>query len=1082
MIKVNLLEYKKRKCWSAIKHNYFISDTIENQIWERENVPLKTIVLSLQNAIEVIKKNPGDCKAHRNTFFKFDIDYVPLKEFVGLDKWSGVIYIDLDLDKDPKIIKLNNEQRKALYGQLDFALQELLPHNYCYMEHSSSGIGIHALFYFDCIKNKENYNLYAEYVYSIFRYKIDAYIENFSHIFIDPVCLKSSGKSKIFDDVYKRPYQKFYMTTIDYIYHNVDGDISSIEFKLEENEDIEDELNESGDNSTSHVDVKFITSQKKYTLDHNDRLYVLTALKRYVGDKPTAYKLWYDFCQQISLYKSYKTKDFINMFEKLWDKIDETTGHINILRKYGFVIDDKKTHIDLGEGYLGDKRELILSLIQKGINFVQAPTGGGKTRFWTDYNLDLIKDVLNLNKPILIVEPLNSIINTKYDDTVITITGSKRFPRTLLGYGMYVTNYNKLLKKGVGDTWEIRDDIDEFLSQFGLIVLDESHILIKDSFRCNVLIPFINSIKKAAEHSKIILQTATPMNEDQLFFINNYIICHKQNNITTKWIYRRCIDDKFEISQITCLVNYYVHNGRKVYVYWNNASLNQLHAFKATYTDPDKVAVYHKRNTGEESMSRITNYHRLKYEGNEDNYEYDVLLSSVYFGVGNDLDDETDAAVIIIGNNTWQEDIQAVGRWRNSKDVEVCQIILPNEYEFIENTAQEEFNINSIRKEQKDKLNRMWHDKLSKDKSIIINHKTYQITKAEDIDILSIMSTADVYYSQFKVKTEALSNEYYGYRIKDDYTKPLECNYDFTNANKEYWKEVKNERNINKKNIMDGNIDYDVINKDTKLIKFKSLWDQLKRYEIDKLLGPKYISASTHYNMLKCWVDYYRALLSRNIDYPEIYSLLWYRKRYNKETKDDIIDINGFEVTEDEYNMFLSYIIYIHNKNKGCKDYDIKANYIMPFKYNCKLFVDMPDELIDKLYSTYAESELDISASKEFFSDYEWKDEAFESTVIHNMKDILNQTEHMNKELSKIQFIFKMFFNNCKIGSYIGSKIGGKKSSPKKKLTIIEEFPEKYKLKIGQEFDSATDLAIYANVSNKTVSQWISKSWVSKSK
>ena len=51
--------------------------------------------------------------------------------------------------------------------------------------------------------------------------KIDAYIENFSHIFIDPVCLKSSGKSKIFDDVYKRPYQKFYMTTIDYIYHNL---------------------------------------------------------------------------------------------------------------------------------------------------------------------------------------------------------------------------------------------------------------------------------------------------------------------------------------------------------------------------------------------------------------------------------------------------------------------------------------------------------------------------------------------------------------------------------------------------------------------------------------------------------------------------------------------------------------------------------------------------------------------------------------------------------------------------------------------------------------------------------------------
>ena len=198
---------------------------------------------------------------------------------------------------------------------------------------------------------------------------------------------------------------------------------------------------------------------------------------------------------------------------------------------------------------------------------------------------------------------------------------------------------------------------------------------------------------------------------------------------------------------------------------------------------------------------------------------------------------------------------------------------------------------------------------------------------------------------------------------------------------------------------------------------------------------------------------------------------------YDKDTKDKILDINGLEVTEDEFNMFLSYIIYVHNKNKDSKDYDIKANYIMPFKYNCKLFVDMHDELIDKLYSTYAESEIDISATKEFFSDYEWKDEEFENTVIHNMKDILNQTEHMNKELSKIQFIFKMFFNNCKIGG----NISGKKSSPKKKVTIIKEFPEKYKLKVGQEFDSASDLASYANVSNKTVSQWISKQWVSKS-
>lgn len=1083
MIKVNLLEYKPRWCWSSKSQKLYWSEDIQNQIWENNNILLKTKVLSLKDAIEIVRKNPGDSKSHRNAFFKFDTDVVPLKELVGLDKWTGIIYVDLDLDKDPKVKKFSAAQHMQLYKELDYALQNIAPYNYCYMEHSSSKVGIHVIFYFDCPKTLDNFKLYSEYVYHIFRYKIDDYINNFSHIFTYKPCLKSNGESKIFDGIYNRPYQKFFMTAIDCIYYEVNGDCSSIDFQIEEKEEDKKKEREEKKYDFNNIDVKFNSSKKKYTLDHNDRFYVLTALKRFVGDKDTAYKMWADFCKQITLYKSYKTTDFIKMFDNLWDKLDESTAHLDILKKYGFKVNKKKNYIDLKDGYLGDKKELILSLLEIGINYLQAPTGGGKTRFWTDYNKELIKDILNINKPILIVEPLNSIINTKYDDDVITVTGSRRFPKTMFGYGMYITNYNKLLKKSSGDTWEMREDIDEFLSQFGLIVLDESHILIKDSFRCNVLIPFIRSINKAAKRSKIVLQTATPMNENLLFNIDNYIICSKKREIDTKWIFRRCVEDKFDISQITCLVNYYVYNKRKVYVYWNNASLSQLNAFRATYTDPNKVAVFHKRNTGEESMSRIAKYHRLKYEGIEDKYEYDVLLSSVYFGVGNDLDDEVDAAVIIIGNNTWQEDIQAAGRWRNPKTVEICQIILPNEYEFIKNTAENENKIFKIKNNEEAKLVKIWNDKMNKDKSIIINHKAYMITKPADIDILSVMASSDIYYSQFITKVNALSDDYYGYRIKDDYTKPLECNLDFTNANKEYWEDVKKERNTNKKNIMNGNIDYDIINKDTKLIKFKSLWDKMKRLEIDKLVGPKYVSASTHYNELLCWYQYYTALKNRDIDYPELYSLLWYRKRYNKETKDNIIDINGFEVTEDEYNMFLAYIIFIHYKNKEDKDFNIRANYIYisTFRYTCKLFANMHDLLIKQFYETYAESEIDISATKEFFSDYNWDDDKFEDTVIHNINDILAQTKHMNKQIEDIKYIFRLFFNKGKLAGKIGGKIGGKISSPKKKVTIVKEFPEKYNLKVGQEFDSATDLAEYANVSNKTVSQWISKKLVRKS-
>lgn len=1064
MIKFYYQRYEQRKFWSHKRQTYYQSFDISDQVWDSPGHPCKGELLDMHSIIRKLPKTSN--KSERSAIMRFYVDEFPLKEYIGFDKWNGIIFIDLDLNKSKKFNeKINTKEKiKHFYDVLSELLYNLSPCNFYMIEHSSSGIGLHILFYFDVEKTEDNFFKCAEWCRDLLMNKIISEDYDIINDFCEMI-----SEDKVFDIIYKRPYQKCFITGIDaYI-----NDFATGEFDISKVTLPQHKSKENAEPATYEITSFNINKDKKWLTDHNERFYLYTALKKATKSEEELNIYWRQLCQHFELYKDYTVKKFYNEFD--YSSIKADTGHISLLRKYGIKIDTSKNHIDLGDGYLGDKRDIILNLLQNGINFCQAPTGSGKTKIWIDYNIDLLGDILNLRKPILVVEPLNSIIETKYDDKVITIIGSKQFPKTITSYAMYVTNFNKLLKKGYGDTWTIRQDIDEFLSQFDLIILDESHILIKDSFRCKVLIPFIRSINKATNHTKIIFQTATPMHEEMLFDIRNYIICHKENNIKTKWIFRRCQDDRFDISQITCLVNYYVSNGRKVYVYWNNASLSQLNAFKATYINPSKIAIFHKRNTGEESMERIATYHRLKTE----DYEYDVLLSSVYFGVGNDLDDEVNAAVIIIGNNTWQEDIQAVGRWRNSKDVEVCQIILPNEYEFVKNTSQEEININVIKKDKIDYLTKIWNDKTHKDKSVIINHKAYMIEHYEDIEHLSTMMSADIYDSQFIVKINKLSNSYYNYMVKEDFTKVLECNADFTNSNKLYWKSIKDERNLNKKNIMNGTIDYDVINKDTKLIKFKSLWDQLKRYEIDKLLGPKYISATTHYHLLKCWVDYYKALLARSIDYPEIYSLLWYRNHYDKETKNEEIDINGFKVTEDEYNMFLAYIMYVHNKNKGCKDYDIKANYIMPFKYNCKLFVDMPDVLIDKMYSTYDKSEIDISASKEFFSDYEWKDEEFENAIIHNMHDILKQTEHMNKEVSKIQFIFKMFFNNCKIGGHIG----GKKSSPKKKVIITEEFKkaEKYRLKTGQEFESATDLAIYANVSNKTVTQWISKKWVIKS-
>ena len=216
-----------------------------------------------------------------------------------------------------------------------------------------------------------------------------------------------------------------------------------------------------------------------------------------------------------------------------------------ILEKYGFVLDKNKFYIHLKssdegqEEWLGDKIPEILSKCKTGINLLIAPTGVGKTRAWIDYNKAKLEDVINFNadhKSILIVEPLNSIIDTKYDkDEVFVVNKSKQFAINDNLYKMYVTNFNKFLNNG-----EVRQDLIDFFGNFEFIVIDESHIIIKDGYRSDVLIPFVDAINKISEYTKVILQTATPMEEDKIFDIATTITVDKKLDKKIKYIYRYC--------------------------------------------------------------------------------------------------------------------------------------------------------------------------------------------------------------------------------------------------------------------------------------------------------------------------------------------------------------------------------------------------------------------------------------------------------------------------------------------------------------------------------------------------------------
>ena len=147
------------------------------------------------------------------------------------------------------------------------------------------------------------------------------------------------------------------------------------------------------------------------------------------------------------------------------------------------------------------------------------------------------------------------------------------------------------------------------------------------------------------------------------------------------------------------------NEGRKVYVYWGIGSIDKMEHYEECerLMNRYKVAIFHKKNIGSADMEYINNEHKIG--------KYDVLISSCYFGVGCDLNDEDKTAVIIVGNNPYQEDEQAIGRFRNSKDIKV-NILLDNLYVEKIDVGEQLINENEI-------SNRVNKSLSQRDKSIV---------------------------------------------------------------------------------------------------------------------------------------------------------------------------------------------------------------------------------------------------------------------------------------------------------------------------------------------------------------------------
>lgn len=1016
----SILPYKAGYYWSKTLHKIIWMEDIAHIIWQEEDMPVSMEKMTFTDMVKYVSAHPGTDKKTRCAVMRFDTERFPLKDFIGLEHWNGIIFVDLDLQNSPLIEALSSEKHQELYSQLDYALQNICPDNYTYIEHSNSGIGIHVMFYFDCEKTQENYDKYSEYIFNIFRYEIDNYIKDFSHIFDQTICTHA-----VFDPVYRRPYQKLYLTTKDYKFYNVSGNCSDIVVEVDEQKEKSKEI------ERGQFDVKFITSKKKYDTEYYDRLYIITALKKYVGDIDKVREMWYKLCEQFTLYKNYTTREFKNMLDKKWNSIDASSGRIDVLKKYGFKIDERNLHIHLKEDeYISDVVNDIIKFSDNGINLLISGTGTGKTEVWKTLN-DIYSQPLEISnhRPVLVVEPMNSIVKSKYDAAKFRIViGSTQFG-TLSGYEMIITNYNHLVKYTL-DGNEVKEDIEKFFSQFELVIVDESHIMMKDTFRSDVLIPFMMSLNKIKD-TKIIIQTATPLFERTTLHIKKTITIHKEEKCNTKVIYRQVEEKSFNISKIICLTNYYVTNGKKVYIYWKNGSLQNMNMLKSIF--PEAMVIYHKRDNGSEDMKTINEFHKLD--------KTNVIISSVYFGVGNDLNDDVeDAAVIIIGNNIWQEDIQAKGRWRNAKNIEMCIILLPEDREQVEVSKNGSFDYGQRLESVKWRLTNIYEDAYNRDKSVIISGQAFTIKTKDYIDYLAKMQVANEYSSQFYIKNTEFRK--LGYDVREN-IKPLLTNADWEKELKAYRKNLKDIRNKQFCDILNGIYDWETIRKDTtieqcaKIIRQLQRYDLLKYCDLDKFIKSKILRYKT---FLKFYLN---SKMDRN-DFAELFSILWVKKNLKK-VNDSIHKIYvDLELKYFDYIMVCGYFIWLYYRNKEDKAEYTKYNYYSQYIGVVDDMMNIEDELINRIFVKEAYSEEYNEFVKEFLVLTEGlnkksvdKDNLFDEITKLNVDD-----EYNSKVIKMIVDYYKARQNKKKANS-IGGQKGKEIEIDGVKYSTIKEAAEK---------------------------------------
>ena len=334
----------------------------------------------------------------------------------------------------------------------------------------------------------------------------------------------------------------------------------------------------------------------------------------------------------------------------------------NDLYKLGILVENNEHQnvFNLNKDeYIGDViTKIDFSL---GFNLLVAGTGYGKTEVWKKLTKMTGPDGISMNK-VLVCEPRNSIIVSKYDNDTTLVYGGMRFPTIVSG--LVVSNYDKLIgQRNI-----------EWFNQFDYFVIDESHLLFSEAYRDRSIIPFIDMLYKIKDNVKIIFQTATPTDEDDMFNINEKQIFYvnKVNEKRTEIEYVNTFGDNMYNAMYIAEKALDNDEYDKVFIYNGTGSVNMDEAVATQLDDKYKTLVYHRKSKYKEIMKLFEQKQRLD--------DYKVIITSTAASVGIDINDECKVLLIIVDNISFEEEMQVSGRFRKCKDMKIINLIGNNKY------------------------------------------------------------------------------------------------------------------------------------------------------------------------------------------------------------------------------------------------------------------------------------------------------------------------------------------------------------------------------------------------------------------